>query len=60
MRFTYRLFGVSVVASAALASGVAFAQAGATVKVAFIDPLSGPFAAVGQNGLKRPSQWLGR
>ncbi len=52
MRFTHRLFGVSVVASAALVSGVAFAQAGATVKVAFIDPLSGPFAAVGQNGLK--------
>ena len=52
MRFTHRLFGVSVVASAALVSGAAFAQAGATVKVAFIDPLSGAFAAVGQNGLK--------
>ena len=52
MRFTHRLFGVSVVASAALMSGVAFAQAGATVKVAFIDPLSGAFASVGQNGLK--------
>ena len=52
MRFTHRLFGVSVVASAALISGVAFAQAGATVKVAFIDPLSGAFASVGQNGLK--------
>ena len=52
MRFTHRLFGVSVVASAALVSGVAFAQAGSTVKVAFIDPLSGPFASVGQNGLK--------
>ena len=52
MQITHRLFGVSVVASAALVSGVAFAQAGATVKVAFIDPLSGAFAAVGQNGLK--------
>ena len=52
MRFTHRRFGVSVVASAALMSGVAFAQAGATVKVAFIDPLSGAFASVGQNGLK--------
>jgi branched-chain amino acid transport system substrate-binding protein len=52
MRFAHRLFGVSVVASAALTSGIAFAQAGATVKVAFIDPLSGAFAAVGQNGLK--------
>jgi len=52
MRFTHRLFGISVVASAALVSGVAFAQAGSTVKLAFIDPLSGPFASVGQNGLK--------
>ena len=52
MRFTHRHFGVSVVASAALVSGVAFAQAGATVKIAFIDPLSGAFASVGQNGLK--------
>ena len=52
MRFTHRLFGVSVVASATLMSGVVFAQAGTTVKVAFIDPLSGAFASVGQNGLK--------
>lgn len=29
-----------------------FAQQGETVKVAFIDPLSGPFANVGQNQLK--------
>jgi len=35
-----------------LVSGVAFAQAGQTVKIAFIDPLSGPFANVGQNQLK--------
>ena len=34
------------------ASGFAFAQKGETVKVAFIDPLSGPFANVGQNILK--------
>ena len=52
MKFTHRLFGVSVAASLALFSGVAFAQAGQTVKVAFIDPLSGPFANVGQNILK--------
>ena len=52
MRFTHRLFGITVAASAALASGVAFAQAGQTVKLAFIDPLSGPFANVGQNQLK--------
>ena len=52
MRFTHRLFGITVAASAALVSGVAFAQAGQTVKLAFIDPLSGPFANIGQNQLK--------
>jgi branched-chain amino acid transport system substrate-binding protein len=35
-----------------LACGLASAQAGQTVKIAFIDPLSGPFANVGQNQLK--------
>ena len=52
MKFTHRLFGATVAASAALFSGLAFAQAGQTVKIAFIDPLSGPFANVGQNQLK--------
>jgi len=52
MKFTHRLFGITVAASAALVSGVAFAQAGETVKIGFIDPLSGPFANVGQNQLK--------
>jgi branched-chain amino acid transport system substrate-binding protein len=52
MKFRHRLFGVSVAASLAMFSGVAFAQAGQTVKIAFIDPLSGPFANVGQNILK--------
>ena len=52
MNFTRRLFGTTVAASAALFTGVAFAQAGQTVKIAFIDPLSGPFANVGQNILK--------
>jgi branched-chain amino acid transport system substrate-binding protein len=52
MKFTHRLFGVTVAASAALVSGVAFAQAGQTVKIAFIDPLSGPFANIGQNQIK--------
>lgn len=37
---------------AALCVGAALAQAGSTVKIAFIDPLSGPFANVGQNQLK--------
>jgi branched-chain amino acid transport system substrate-binding protein len=52
MRFTHRLFGITVAASSALVCGVAFAQAGQTVKIGFIDPLSGPFANVGQNQLK--------
>jgi branched-chain amino acid transport system substrate-binding protein len=52
MKFTRRLFGTAVAASAALFTSVAFAQAGQTVKIAFIDPLSGPFANVGQNILK--------
>ncbi len=33
-------------------SGAAWAQKGETVKVAWIDPLSGPFANIGQNSLK--------
>ncbi len=36
----------------ALAASVVCAQSGQTVKIAFIDPLSGPFANVGQNQLK--------
>ena len=37
---------------ASLVPALALAQAGTTVKLAFIDPLSGPFANVGQNQLK--------
>jgi branched-chain amino acid transport system substrate-binding protein len=36
----------------ALAASMVCAQSGQTVKIAFIDPLSGPFANVGQNQLK--------
>jgi branched-chain amino acid transport system substrate-binding protein len=49
MRFTRRLFGASVAATAALGCSLAFAQSGQTVRIAFMDPLSGPFANVGQN-----------
>ena len=43
----------SVALSAVLAvSGLAYAQKGETVRIAFMDPLSGPFANVGQNQLK--------
>ena len=43
---------VVVVAAVMATSGVAFAQKGETVRIAFMDPLSGPFANVGQNQLK--------
>ena len=33
-------------------TGAAWAQKGETVKIAWIDPLSGPFANIGQNSLK--------
>ena len=52
MGFTRSLFGVSVLATAALASGAACAQAGQTVKIAWIDALTGLTAATGQNQLK--------
>ena len=52
MNFTRRTFAWSAVAAAAFTSTLAFAQAGQTVKLAFMDPLSGPFANVGQNQLK--------
>ena len=47
-------FAMNLVAASAvfLCAGVAFAQSGETVKIAFIDPLSGAFANVGQNQLK--------
>ena len=43
---------LTLAATALLATGGAWAQAGQTVKIAFIDPLSGPFANIGQNQLK--------
>jgi branched-chain amino acid transport system substrate-binding protein len=47
-------FALNTIALSALVavSGVAFAQKGETVRIAFMDPLSGPFANVGQNQLK--------
>src|SRR5438067_2318693 len=45
---------LKIAAASALivAGGAAFAQKGETVRIAFMDPLSGPFANVGQNQLK--------
>ena len=47
-------FALRGIAAGVLLVGAAgaFAQSGQTVKIAFIDPLSGPFANVGQNQLK--------
>ena len=47
-------FGLKIVAAAAVMTlaGAAMAQKGETVKIAHIDPFSGPFANVGQNQLK--------
>jgi branched-chain amino acid transport system substrate-binding protein len=50
--FKKRLFGTSVAASLALTCGIAFAQKGETVKIAWIDALTGMTAATGQNQLK--------
>lgn len=49
MKFTLKLAAACVMV---LAAGGAFAQKGETVRIAFMDPLSGPFANVGQNQLK--------
>jgi branched-chain amino acid transport system substrate-binding protein len=49
MTFTRKLFGLTVTASLALSSGLALAQKGETVKIAWIDPLTGLMAPVGQN-----------
>jgi branched-chain amino acid transport system substrate-binding protein len=43
---------VVVLSTLMAVSGVALAQKGETVRIAFMDPLSGPFANVGQNQLK--------
>jgi branched-chain amino acid transport system substrate-binding protein len=52
MRLTRRHFVGSGLAAAALSGTPAFAQGG-PVRIAYIDPLSGPFANVGDNGLKQ-------
>ena len=49
MKYTLKAIAVTAMA---LAAGAAFAQKGETVRIAFMDPLSGPFANVGQNQLK--------
>ena len=48
---THPLLRISVAALGALLAGAANAQGAAPYKIAFIDPLSGPFAAVGETML---------
>ena len=49
MKFVLRTVAFSALVAV---SGLAFAQKGETVRIAYMDPLSGPFANVGQNQLK--------
>jgi len=49
MRKTTR-FGVAATLAVALSATASFAE---TIKIAFIDPLSGPFASTGSNGLSQ-------
>ena len=48
----FRKHVLGTVCGVMLISGAAWAQKGETVKIAWIDPLSGPFANIGQNSLK--------
>ncbi len=52
MKLDRRLFGLIVGSSLALVSASVFAQKGETVKIAWIDPLSGLMAPVGQNQVR--------
>jgi branched-chain amino acid transport system substrate-binding protein len=49
MKSAYKAVAAAAILTAA---GASFAQKGETVRIAFMDPLSGPFANVGQNQLK--------
>jgi len=49
MKFTHKLIAT---AALSMLGSAAFAQAGETVKIAWIDPLSGLMAPVGSNQLK--------
>ncbi|SLN73670.1 branched-chain amino acid ABC transporter substrate-binding protein [Oceanibacterium hippocampi] len=50
---TSRFAGLVVALAMTAGIAVGQAQAADTIKIGFIDPLSGPFAAVGQSGLKQ-------
>ncbi|EHR71105.1 ABC-type branched-chain amino acid transport system, periplasmic component [Burkholderiales bacterium JOSHI_001] len=52
MKFSQTKWGVAAVLPLALAASQALAQKGETVKIGWVDPLSGLMAPVGQNQLK--------
>ncbi|OYT88203.1 MAG: branched-chain amino acid ABC transporter substrate-binding protein [Burkholderiales bacterium PBB6] len=52
MTFTRKFSSLTIGAMLALSAGAAFAQKGETVKIAWIDPLTGLMAPVGQNQVK--------
>jgi branched-chain amino acid transport system substrate-binding protein len=52
MKLSQSMFGLVVATPLALAASGAFAQKGETVKIGWVDPLSGLMAPVGQNQIK--------
>jgi branched-chain amino acid transport system substrate-binding protein len=52
VKLTHRLFGLPLAATLALSCGASLAQKGETVKIAWIDALTGLTAATGQNQLR--------
>ena len=52
MRLTPKLLATALVAALALGVGTARAQKGETVRIGWMDPLSGPLGNIGQNSLK--------
>src|SRR5262245_33393499 len=52
MAIARNLLSLSIASTFLAASGAAFAQKGETVKVGWVDPLSGLMAPVGQNQIK--------
>ncbi len=52
MKFKLNSIGKSLVIALAMTAGAAFAQKGETVKIAWIDGMSGPFANIGNNMIR--------
>ena len=52
MAIAKRVLSVSIASALWVSAGAAFAQKGETVKIGWVDPLSGLMAPVGQNQIK--------